>query len=62
MGLGLLSMPYAMRMSGWLGLMALGAATATFCLSAKLLIRAFQSLPPGMPHTYANLGLSSLFL
>lgn len=56
MGLGLLSMPYAMRLSGWLGIASLGLITATFCLSAKLLIRSFQTLPPGIPHTYANLG------
>lgn len=58
MGLGLLSMPYAMRLAGWLGLLSLGAATAVFCLSAKLLIRAFQSLPAHTPHSYANLGES----
>ncbi len=56
MGLGLLSMPYAMRLSGWLGLLALMASTAVFCISAKLLIRAFQTLPAGMIHSYPNLG------
>ena len=59
MGLGLLSMPYAMRLSGWFGLLALLASTAVFCTSAKLLIRAFQTLPAGILHSYPNLGTSS---
>jgi len=57
MGLGLLSMPYAMRLAGWFGLLALMASTAVFCISAKLLIRAFQTLPAGMLHSYPNLGV-----
>lgn len=56
MGLGLLSMPYAMKLAGWCGVLSLMAASLTFCLSAKLLIHAFKTLPPGVPHTYANLG------
>jgi vesicular inhibitory amino acid transporter len=60
MGLGLLSMPYAMRLAGWFGLLALMASTAIFCVSAKLLIQAFQTLPAGMLHSYPNLGAPSL--
>ena len=56
MGIGLLSVPYAMRLSGWLGLVALAATTALFCLSGKLLIHAFDKLPPGTAHTYPALG------
>ena len=56
MGLGLLSMPYALRLAGWSGLLVLMAVTAIFCTSGKLLVQAFEALPPGTPQTYPNLG------
>ena len=56
MGLGLLSMPYAMRLSGWCGLLALATFTGLFCLSGKLLVRAFDKMPLHRPHTYPALG------
>ena len=59
-GMGILTMPYAMRMSGWAGLGALTAATAVFCLSGKLLIAAFDCLAPGSPHTFPALGAPPL--
>lgn len=57
MGLGLLSMPYAMRLSGWFGLAALAALTCTFCLSGKLIVHAFEKMPLHRPHTYPALGM-----
>ncbi len=56
MGLGLLSMPYAMRLSGWLGIPALAALTCLFCLSGKLIVHAFDKMPLHRPHTYPALG------
>lgn len=55
-GMGLLSMPYAMKLSGWLGLVGLAALTALFCLSGKLIVRAFDKMPSHQPHTYPALG------
>lgn len=59
-GLGLLSQAYALRLAGWLGLIALLLTTGIFCLSGKLLVRAFQRLPEGISHTYPNLGAGSI--
>lgn len=56
MGIGMLSMPFAMRQGGWLGLLTLGIATAVFCLSGKLIVRNFEKLPPNESHTYPALG------
>ena len=56
-GLGLLSMPYAMRLSGWLGLAAMAAMTCLFCLSGKLLVQAFDKMPLHCAQTYPALGL-----
>lgn len=55
-GSGLLSMPYALAQCGWLGLPMLAIVTGVFCLSGKLIIRAFASLPSGVPHAYPELG------
>jgi amino acid permease len=52
-------MPYAMRLSGWLGLGALVLAAALFCLSGKLIVRGFDRIPPGRPHSYSQLGASA---
>lgn len=60
MGLGLLSMPYAMRLSGWLGILALAALTCLFCLSGKLIVHAFDKMPLHRPHTYPALGQLAL--
>ncbi|KAK9806857.1 hypothetical protein WJX72_005136 [[Myrmecia] bisecta] len=60
MGIGLLSMPYAMRLSGGVGLLALAATTALFCLSGKLIVHAFDRLPDSAPHTYPALGVAAL--
>lgn len=55
----LLSCPYAMRLSGWSGLAALAAITALFCLSGKLIVAGFESIPAHVPRTYPNLGACS---
>ena len=56
MGIGLLSCPYAMRLSGWAGLPALAGATCLFCLSGKLIVAGFKKIPADMPQTYPALG------
>ena len=56
MGLGLLSMPYAMRLSGWLGLAAMATLTCLFCLSGKLIVHAFDKMPLHHAQTYPALG------
>ena len=56
MGIGLLSCPYAMRLSGWAGLLALASATSLFCLSGKLIVAGFKKIPANMPQTYPALG------
>jgi len=57
MGIGLLSCPYAMRLSGWAGLLALAGATCLFCLSGKLIVAGFKKIPANMPQTYPALGM-----
>lgn len=59
MGIGLLSMPYAMKLSGWSGLAALFMAVAVFCSSGKLIVKSFERLPDG-PKSYARLGFTAL--
>ncbi|KAK9907651.1 hypothetical protein WJX75_007699 [Coccomyxa subellipsoidea] len=56
MGIGLLSMPFAMKQGGWIGMAALAGATAVFCLSGKLIVRNFDKMPPNTSHTYPALG------
>ncbi len=56
MGIGLLSMPYAMRLSGWAGLAGLLLAAALFCVSGKLIVRGFDRIPAGVVQSYAQLG------
>ena len=56
MGIGMLSMPYAMRLSGWSGMGALAAALALFCASAHLLVGGLEMLPEGVPRSYPSLG------
>lgn len=55
-GVGLLSMPYAMRLAGWSGLLGLLAAVCLFGTSALLVVRAFDKLDSGTPHTFPALG------
>ena len=57
MGIGLLSMPFAMGQSGWFGMLALAIATAVFCISGKLIVRNFEKMPADVAHTYPALGM-----
>lgn len=59
MGIGMLSMPYAMRLGGWAGLAALASALALFAASAQALIAALELLPAGAPKTYPALGAAA---
>lgn len=54
--MGMLSMPYAVMLGGWLSLCALVLAAALFCLSGLLIIKNFDKVPAAMPHTYPALG------
>lgn len=49
-------MPFALALSGWLGLLALAGTTGLFCFSGKLLIRAFEKVDSNSPQTYPALG------
>ena len=61
MGIGLLSMPYAMRLGGWVGgCGGLALALAAFRVSAGLLDAGLAALPPGTPKTFAALGAAAL--
>lgn len=59
-GMGLLSMHFAVHQGGWVSLLALAAAVAVFGFSAHLMVWAFDLLPPGVPQTYPELGKASL--
>lgn len=48
-------MPYAMRLSGWMGLVALTLASALFCTSGFLIVLGFERVSAG-PKTFARLG------
>lgn len=52
----MLSMPYAVALGGWASLAALVVAAALFCLSGLLIVKNFDKVPAGMPHTYPALG------
>lgn len=56
LGVGLLSMPYALKIGGWVALAPLVLAAALFCLSALLIVSAFDRLPPAVQRTYPELG------
>lgn len=56
LGVGLLSMPYAIHKGGWAALVPLCLVTSLFGLSAHLIIAAFDRLPPLVPKTYPELG------
>ncbi|KAK9825697.1 hypothetical protein WJX81_006348 [Elliptochloris bilobata] len=59
-GMGMLSMPYAVMLGGWLSLGALVVAAAVFCVSGLLIVKNFDKVPAGMPHTYPALGVCVL--
>lgn len=55
-GLGMLSQPFGLRLGGWAALIALGGTAALFFLSATLLGKASDLLPPGSQRTFPVLG------
>ncbi|KAL4858773.1 Translation initiation factor IF-2 [Chlorella vulgaris] len=58
-GLGLLSMPFAVMKGGWVALIALGLLVPLFAASGQLICLSFEMMPGGMPRTYANLGAAA---
>eukprot|EP00897_Mesotaenium_endlicherianum_P004653 jgi/Mesen1/4215/ME000219S03339 len=59
-GVGLLSMGYAVKLGGWASLVVLAVSTFVFSWTAKLICYAFDELPPGVVHSYPNLGRAAL--
>jgi len=55
MGVGLLSLPYATKLGGWMSLPALGIASMLFAFSAHLIVHCFQKVRGG-GQSYAALG------
>lgn len=56
LGIGILSMPFAMHMAGWAGIPAVLLCTLLFCWSGKLLAWALATIPEGLPQGYPQLG------
>ena len=55
-GLGLLTIPYAVKKGGWAALGALGLLVPLFGCSGQLICGAFDCLPPRAPRSYPELG------
>eukprot|EP00873_Tetraselmis_striata_P039199 jgi/Tetstr1/459463/TSEL_004831.t1 len=55
MGVGLLSLPYATKLGGWMALPALVLASALFCFSGHLIVSSFRKVT-GPSHSYSALG------
>ena len=55
-GLGLLTIPYAVKKGGWAALGALGLLVPLFGCSGRLICAAFDCLPPRAPRSYPELG------
>ncbi|KAL4443562.1 hypothetical protein ABPG75_011299 [Micractinium tetrahymenae] len=55
-GTGLLSMPFALRMGGWVALGVQALLLPLFALSGQLIVWAFDLLPAAVPRTYPELG------
>lgn len=58
-GLGLLSMPFALMKGGWVALVALAILVPLFGCSGQLICSAFDLMPAGVPKTYPNLGAAA---
>lgn len=59
-GLGILTLPYTLRLSGWFGLVFLLAAIATFFATAYMMHVCLASLPPTTPPTYSHIAKAAL--
>lgn len=55
-GVGILSLPYGLRESGWLGLGGLFALSTLFCTSGLIIVEAFRFLPSQASKTLPALG------
>lgn len=60
MGIGVLSMPYAMAMSGAAGVLSVALCCVLFCTSGKCIAWSMDRLPPGVPHSYPQLGYEAM--
>lgn len=49
-------MPYALSLSGWVGLLSLASVVSIFCVAAHFIVHAFDRLPADCPRTYPDLG------
>jgi hypothetical protein len=56
LGVGMLSMPYAMSLSGTSGVAAIALCCLLFCTSGKFISWGLDLLPPGAHHSYPELG------
>jgi Transmembrane amino acid transporter protein len=56
MGIGILSMPYAMAQSGLIGIASVALCCLLFCTSGKCIAWSMELLPAGAPHSYPQLG------
>ncbi|KAL3682530.1 hypothetical protein R1sor_000552 [Riccia sorocarpa] len=55
-GVGILSLGYAVKLGGWASLIILGLLATLLCYSAKLIGRSFDKVPPNLVPSYPNLG------
>jgi amino acid permease len=60
MGVGVLSMPYAMALSGAAGVASLLLCCTLFCISGKCVAWAMELMPLGVPNSYPQLGHEAL--
>ena len=59
MGVGLLSLPYSIKIGGWMAMPALILATLMFALSGHLIVEGFRKVSccfwgPQVPHSFAD--------
>lgn len=59
-GLGLLSMPYAMKEAGLIFIAVIVLCTALFTFSGRILVSTFKTLSPGTPLSYQSVGQVAL--
>jgi amino acid permease len=60
MGIGVLSLPYAMSRSGGAGLLSVMLCCFLFCMSGKCIAWSMEYLPAGRPQSYPQLGREAM--
>ncbi|BBN16514.1 hypothetical protein MPTK1_7g06990 [Marchantia polymorpha subsp. ruderalis] len=55
-GVGILSLGYAVRLGGWASMVLQAVLALLLCYSAKLICRSFDRVPPNLVPSYPNLG------